>query len=98
MLRVGPGRQRERDRAAARARDVAGAADEERHAAQLLGAAEQRADVAAQPDPRVDEALEVRTLEVPERRAHHAFLDRDVHEQRVDPRIRTDARRAGRRR
>ena len=81
MLRVGRvtsangiGRRLEHD-------DVAGVADEERHAAQLLGAPEQRADVAAQPDAGVDEALEVLRPEIPERRAHDAFLDGDVHEQ-----------------
>ena len=88
MLRVGRvdqrggiGRRLEHD-------DVAGVADEERHAAELLGAPEHRADVAAQPDAGVDESLEILRPIVPERRAHHAFLDRHVHEQRVDPRIR----------
>ena len=69
--------------------DVAGVADEQRHAAELLGPAEERADIAPQPDPGVDEAFEVVCIPKSQNvRAHHAFLDRDVHEQRVNLGIR----------
>ena len=78
--RGGIGRRLEHD-------DVAGVADEQRHSTKLLGAAEQRADVAAQPDAGVDEPIEVLCAEVPERGAHDPFLDGHVHEERTDPRI-----------
>ena len=78
--------------------DVVGPADEQRDAAQLFGASEQRPDVPAQPHPGVDEALEILRLEVPERGPHHPFADRHVHEERVQARDPTDARRAGPRR
>ena len=55
--------------------NIARSPHEERHAAQLLAAPEERADVAAQLHARVDEARKVVRRVVPERRADHAVLE-----------------------
>ena len=55
--------------------------DEQRHAAQLLGPAEERADVAAQLHACVDQAVQVLSGVIPERRAHDAVFDGDFGKQ-----------------
>ncbi len=86
------------DRAPTPAPRCPGASGEERHAAQLLGLTEDRADVAAEPDAGVDETGRVLGRVVPERRADDAAFDRDARRRADGAADPTTATCAGRRR
>ena len=74
--------QRERIRRRLEHDDIARSPHEERHAAQLLAAPEERPDIAAQLHARVDEAGKVFRRVVPERRADDALLECDIGKER----------------
>ena len=67
--------------------DLACPAGEQRHAAHLGARAEERADVSSQPHPRIDEAILIDRLVVPERRPQDTLFERDVREQGMHIRI-----------